>query len=93
MDHPVLQLHELALETEELAEIAPPIQRPVVGLGGGLGQKVRQAVIVELHLELFVQAVEEFLLRPAGNGAALAVFASAHFCFLAARRGRSRPGG
>ncbi|MNR28419.1 hypothetical protein D3C85_1457430 [compost metagenome] len=55
LDHPALQLHQLALETEEFAEIVPP---------RGFCRAVRNAVIEEFVeiLGVFGQLQFEFLI-------------------------------
>src|SRR6516162_566697 len=51
VDHPVLQLHQFALQAEQFPEIEPPIYDV---LGVVFGNKPGEPFVVELHLELFV---------------------------------------
>jgi hypothetical protein len=57
---PVLQLHEFALQPEQLLEIEPA---RAAGLVGERGVAVEDAV-VHLHLQLFVVRVDQFFLEP-----------------------------
>ena len=56
--HPVLQFHELALQAKKLLEINVPIDgvRSLIFAGGF--NELGQALIVEFHLKLFVEAIE-----------------------------------
>src|SRR3954465_2218978 len=53
---PVLQLHQLALHPEQLLEVDAPIERSGLRMFGGLVEPV----VIDLQLELFVEAVEHF---------------------------------
>src|SRR5262249_10564476 len=55
---PVLQLHQLALQAKQLLEVDATIERRRLGMLGDLGQQLGQAIVVDLHLELFVDGVE-----------------------------------
>ena len=55
---PVLQFHELALQAKKLFEINVPVDgvRSLIFAGGF--NELGQALIVELHLKLFVEAIQ-----------------------------------
>ncbi len=57
MLHPVLQLHQLALQAEQLLEVMLAVE-PVVGVAvvGAILQRL-EPVVVELHLDFFVERV------------------------------------
>lgn len=59
--HPVLQLHQLALQPEKLLEVDPAVERFALRMVGGVGQELVQAVVVDLHFQLFVEAVGDLL--------------------------------
>ena len=70
VDDPVLQLDELALQPEQLLEIVKPPRAVLRRFGGSSGQlhalrDLGRHAVVELHLELFVEAVERILVDPA----------------------------
>ena len=58
-DHPVLQLDQLALQPEQLAEIALAVDVSCCGVSVDARRQPRQPVVVELQLELLVEAVLE----------------------------------
>ena len=75
MNHPVLKLHQLTLETEELAKVRSPIDGAIRGrrpLGAALlHEKFGDQVVVELHFEFLIVAVDEvlaFLVRECRHG-------------------------
>jgi hypothetical protein len=57
---PVLQLHELSLQSEELLEIVTAVHRVRVGRVREIAQELAEALVIELHLELFVEAIDPF---------------------------------
>ena len=61
--HPVLQLDQLALQPEQLPEIDATIDGGPVRMLGHLGQQLRQPVVVDLQLELLVEAVEHLVVH------------------------------
>ena len=67
--HPVLQLHQLALQAEQLLEI----EAPVDGLAGRMARRssasASQAIVVDLQLQLLVEAVEHFRVKAIVDGA------------------------
>ncbi len=65
MDDPVLQLDQLGLQAEQLVEIGAAVDRGLVPEGGDLTQLAQDALVVDLHLELFVEGVGELGLDPA----------------------------
>ena len=54
---PVLQLHQLALQPEQLLEIDAPVDALGAGVVGGLGQQLVEPVVVQLHFVFFIEAV------------------------------------
>src|SRR5262249_19740167 len=60
MEHPVLQLDELALEAEQLLEVEVAVERFPFRIVRHLSQERVETVVVELHLQLFVKAVGHF---------------------------------
>ena len=62
-DDPVLQLDQLGLQAEQLAEVLPPI---LLSLGRSCVARLRRQrmAILDLHLELFVVAVDEIAADP-----------------------------
>jgi hypothetical protein len=57
--HPILQLHELALQAQQLLEVMLAIH-PFFDIGDGhCAFEPEEAVVVELHLDLFVKRVLE----------------------------------
>src|SRR5262245_15107872 len=64
VDDPVLELHELSLQAEELAEVELPIDRRLPGRLGYLSDELGQARVVHLELELLVEAVEHLSVNP-----------------------------
>jgi hypothetical protein len=58
MLHPVLQLHELALQAQQLLEVMLAVE-PVVGVAVVRGAILKrlEPVVVELHLDFFVERV------------------------------------
>jgi hypothetical protein len=57
--HPVLQLHELALQAEQLVEVEVAVERIARSLVLNQLGEFRGARVVELHLELLVDAVDQ----------------------------------
>jgi hypothetical protein len=55
---PVLQFHQLALQAKQLLEVDAAIHRLRLGMLGDLGQQLGEAIVVDLHLEFFVDGVE-----------------------------------
>ncbi len=47
LDHPVLQAHELPLQTEQLGEVPPALEQVRIALGGAT-----QLLVEEVDLEL-----------------------------------------
>src|SRR5215813_9835078 len=54
---PVLQLHQLALQAKQLLEVDATIDRLRLRMLGDLGQQLGQAIVVDLHLEFFVDGI------------------------------------
>jgi hypothetical protein len=52
-----LQLDQLALQAKQFLKIEPPVDGP---FGAVLGKQLGESLIVEFHLELFIDAVEHF---------------------------------
>jgi hypothetical protein len=77
-DHPVLQLHELALQAKEGVEILAPVHPRPVRVIGDLADQLMKAVVVHLHLQLLVEAVEELVVQAAPERADVGLFPSAH---------------
>jgi hypothetical protein len=48
------------LHPEQLLEVDAPIERSGLRMFGGLVEQPRQPVVIDLQLELFVEAVEHF---------------------------------
>jgi hypothetical protein len=63
---PVLQFHEFALQTKQLLEVDPAIERLRLGMLGDLGQQLGKAIVVDLHLEFFVDGVEHLAIDAIG---------------------------
>ena len=63
---PVLQLHQFALHPEQLLEVDTPIERSGFRMFGGLVEQPRQPVVIDFQLELFVEAVEHFVVDAFG---------------------------
>jgi hypothetical protein len=59
---PVLHLHELALQAEELAEVVPAIGLRRLVARRGPGRARVEDAIVDFELELLVEAVDEVVL-------------------------------
>jgi hypothetical protein len=58
-DHPVLQLDEFALQAQQFAKVGAAVFVELRGGGvGGLADQAVHAFVVDLHLELFVDAVD-----------------------------------
>jgi hypothetical protein len=57
VDHPVLQLHQLPLQPKQLLEIEVPIDGLLFGAVGPFIQEPGQALVVDLQLQLLVEAV------------------------------------
>src|SRR5262249_37357373 len=55
---PVLQFHQLALQAKQLLEVDATIHRLRLRMLGDLGQQLGEAIVVDLHLEFFVDGVE-----------------------------------
>lgn len=64
MLHPVLQLHQLGLQTQQLMEIGVPVDGRLVLLRGDEGEILGDEKIVDLHFQFFVQAVCPFRFNP-----------------------------
>jgi len=54
---PVLQFHQLALQAKQLLEVDATIDRLGLGMLGQLGEQLGQAIVVDFHLEFFVDGV------------------------------------
>jgi len=63
---PVLQFHSFALQTKQLLEVDATIERLRLGMLGDLGQQLGQAIVVDLHLEFFVDGVEHLAIDAIG---------------------------
>src|SRR5262245_16018972 len=57
--NPVLQLHQLALQAEQLAEVELPVDAILLEVVIGIGQEPIKAVIIQLHFVFFVEAVDQ----------------------------------
>src|SRR5262249_35382863 len=55
---PVLHLHQLALQAKQLLEVDATIERRRLRMLGQLGEQLGQAIVVDLHLEFFVDGIE-----------------------------------
>jgi hypothetical protein len=55
-----LQLHQLALETQQFLEIKMPIEGFPFGRLADLRPQPAQSAVVELHLDFFVDVVHHF---------------------------------
>src|SRR5262249_5553569 len=64
-DDPILQLHQLALQLEQLAKVEGTID--AVGLGplDKLFAHFVESSIIDLHFEFFIEAVDQFFANPA----------------------------
>ena len=84
VDHPVLQLDQLALQPQQLREIAVAVDaRAGVGREHLVGHAFRQAekqIVVDLELELLVDAVDHFVVEQVLE--ALAVWSGGHLLLL-----------
>ena len=60
---PVLQLDQFALQPEKLHEVDPPVQGSVrrLPLGGNVHEQFIDPIVIKLHFELFVVAVDQIL--------------------------------
>src|SRR5262245_20650373 len=58
VNYPILQLDQLALQPKQLPKIEPPVH----GVRG-LGEQLGESLVVELHFQLFVNAVENFAMK------------------------------
>jgi hypothetical protein len=58
---PVLQLHELALQSEQLFEVEAPVQCIPVRMLGDVDEELVKSIVIDLHFELFVEAVSQLL--------------------------------
>ena len=59
-DDPVLQLDELALQPEQLLEVEGPVDAGRLGPLRELRRQILQTIVIDLHLQLFIEAVDEF---------------------------------
>ena len=57
--HPVLQLHQLALQAKQLLEVDAAVNGVALGIAGGFGEQLVEPVVVKLHLQFFVERVGE----------------------------------
>jgi hypothetical protein len=57
--HPVLQLHQFALQAKQLLEIKVAIDLRLPAIGGLCELELAELMILELKLQLLVQAVAE----------------------------------
>ena len=70
--HPVLQLDQLRLQPEQLVEIDPAVDRRFVLQVGDVAELAGDPQVVDLHLQLLVEAVLELGVDP-GSAAVCAV--------------------
>jgi hypothetical protein len=54
------------LQTKQLLEVDATIERLRLGMLGDLGQQLGQAIVVDLHLEFFVDGVEHLAIDAIG---------------------------
>src|SRR5262245_17668740 len=55
IDHPVLQLDQLSLQSKQFSKIEPSVDGVLVLT---IGEQLGESFVVELHFQLFVNAVE-----------------------------------
>src|SRR5262245_22687803 len=60
-DDPILQLDQLALQSEKLAKIKGPIDARLLGARKEFLGHLIEARIIDLHFEFFIEAVDEFV--------------------------------
>src|SRR5215467_7771949 len=59
--NPVLQLHKFALKSEQFFEVEAPVQCIPVRMLGDVIEELVQSIVINLHFELFVEAVSQLL--------------------------------
>ena len=64
VDHPVLQLDQLALQPQQLGEVAPAIDALGRRHVGHAVRQARQEVVAQLQLELLVEIVLKLVANP-----------------------------
>ncbi len=57
MRNPVLQPYQLALQSKQLLEVDSTVEGLPLGVLGGVGEQLAEPLVVDLHLQLLVEAV------------------------------------
>lgn len=57
--HPVLEFHELALQAKQFAKVQLAVEPLDLGVAYSVIQQIRETLVVNLFLQLFVETVEQ----------------------------------
>ena len=87
VDHPVLQLDQLALQTEQLLEIELAIEKTSLAVAVLAVKQALEPAVVHLHFQLFVETVGDFGLNARRGGRAVVFFLLVHHRSITRSRG------